>query len=447
MAEVMNSLFGITPESLMAERENALQAQAMQYARLDPFQRATAGIYAGANKLGGAFGGMLGAQDPEMMRLTQRQSLLQQAQPTNAKGWSDLGSQLMQRGDIQGAQEAYAKAQALTKAAGEAEKTQSEIEKNKAAAEKDRRIPTPTDARTPEEKNAAAYALTKGTVNSKEYKDAFSDKFAELITKEGAKPTKVGITTDKTQKAVYSDGKTQFVFGNDPVTNTLVKIPYAGGVDQTTAKVTATASTQAESKYAETFGKGLAEKDIALKDVAESAPSALEGVTLTRNLLDSGKVFTGTGAGLKLNVLALGQSLGVTGGNADEVIANTQQLQQQRSKAVLNQIKTSGLGAGQGFTDKDLAFLQDASAGRITLSADTLRRQLDLEEKAFKASAKRWNERLKTMDQKMVSTMGLNPVSIEPAGGDKTAPMYATNPTTKERIMSTDGGKTWTQAR
>jgi hypothetical protein len=117
MAEVVNSLFGITPESLMAQRDEALQTQAMQYAKMDPFQRATAGIYMGANKLGGAIGGMLGAQDPEMMQLTQRRSLLQQAQPVNAKGWGDLGSQLMQAGDIRGAQEAYAKSQALQAAA------------------------------------------------------------------------------------------------------------------------------------------------------------------------------------------------------------------------------------------------------------------------------------------------------------------------------------------
>jgi hypothetical protein len=414
MAEVVNSLFGITPESLQADRDAALQAQALQYAKLDPFQRATAAIYSGANRLGGAVGGMLGAQDPEMMRITQRRTLLQETQPTDAKGWSDLGSKLMQSGDVQGAQEAYAKAQAFTKAAAEAAKLQSEIEKNKSEAAKNLRIPTPTDTRTTEEKNAVAYALTKGEPNSQTYKDAFADKFAELITKDGAKPTKVGIAADGTQRAVYTDGKTQFVFANDPE-GKVVKKPYIGGIDQTTAKVTATASTQAEGEYSKTFGKGLAEKDVALKEVAEAAPAALDGVKLTRNILDSGKVLTGTGAGLKLNVLALGQSLGVTGANADEVVANTQQLQQQRSKAVLNQIKTSGLGAGQGFTDKDLEFLQDASAGRITLSATTLKRQLDLEEKAFKASAQKWNSRVKTMNPKMVETMGLTPVEVEVA--------------------------------
>jgi hypothetical protein len=122
----------MTPESIQAQREAALQAQAQQYAQLDPFQRATAGIYAGANRLGGAIGGMLGAQDPEMMRITQRQSLLQQTQPTNAQGWSDLGSKLMQAGDIRGAQEAYAKSQSLKAADLEARKTESIIAKNTA---------------------------------------------------------------------------------------------------------------------------------------------------------------------------------------------------------------------------------------------------------------------------------------------------------------------------
>lgn len=234
MAEVVNSLFGITPESLQAQRDAALQTQALQYAQLDPFQRATASIYAGANKLGGAIGGMLGAQDPELARVTQRQSLMQQVAPTNAEGWGKLASELVQKGDVAGAQEAFAKAQALKKAAMDAEKAQSEIEKNKAEAAKALRIPAPTDTRTPEEKNAAAYALTKGKVGSDKYNEAFADKLAELITKEGAKPTKVGVALDGSQRPVYSDGQTQFIFVNDK-DNKIVKQPYVGGVSQLTS--------------------------------------------------------------------------------------------------------------------------------------------------------------------------------------------------------------------
>jgi len=117
MAEVVNSLFGITPESLQAQRDQSLQQEAVQYAKMDPFQRATAGIYTGANRLGGALGGMLGAQDPEMMRLTQRQTLLKQAQPQDAAGWKTLAQKLYDSGDTPGAQEALAKSQALQSAA------------------------------------------------------------------------------------------------------------------------------------------------------------------------------------------------------------------------------------------------------------------------------------------------------------------------------------------
>ena len=34
-----------------------------------------------------------------------------------------------------------------------------------------------------------------------------------------------------------------------------------------------------------------------------------------------------------------------------------------------------------------------------------------------------------------------------PGGNQQTAPIYATNPQTNQRIMSTDGGKTWQETR
>jgi len=98
MAEVMNSLFGITPESLMAKREQDLQAQAMQYAQADPFQRATASIYAGANKLGGALGGMLGGQDPELQKATALQSIMKQADTSTPEGLATLARTLGSQG-------------------------------------------------------------------------------------------------------------------------------------------------------------------------------------------------------------------------------------------------------------------------------------------------------------------------------------------------------------
>jgi hypothetical protein len=113
MAEVVNSLFGITPESLQADRDAALQAQALQYAKLDPFQRATAAIYSGANRLGGAVGGMLGAQDPEMVKATALQSIMRQADTTTPEGLATLAQTLNQQGFGQQALQVMDRAQAL----------------------------------------------------------------------------------------------------------------------------------------------------------------------------------------------------------------------------------------------------------------------------------------------------------------------------------------------
>lgn len=168
----------------------------------------------------------------------------------------------------------------------------------------------------------------------------------------------------------------------------------------------------ADQSYGTSFGKGIAENDLALRAVATNAPEALTTIQSTRKLLDSGKVFVGMGANAKLNAAALGQAFGVTGQNENEIIANTQQLQQQRSQAVLNQVKTSGLGTGQGFTDKDLKFLQESAAGSITMSPDTLRRQLDVEERAIRAMSGKWNNRLKTLPEPLKASMGLTGVEL-----------------------------------
>jgi hypothetical protein len=353
MAEVMNSLFGITPESLIAQREAKAQQEAMQYAQLaDPFARANYQIYKGASGLGNQLAGMLGAQDPEMMRITQRQQLVQQAQPKDATGWQALAQQLYQSGDTPGAQEAMAKAQALKTSALTVEKIQSEIEKNKAEAVKDLRIPTPTDVRTPEEKNAATYALTQGTVNSPEYKSAFSDKFAELITKEGAKPTKVGITSDGTQRAVYSDGKTQFVFGNDPE-GKLVKKNYVGGVDQTTAKTNVSVGDKGKSAFVEKLNELDAKKVAAAIEARENAIGMQDSLNNLANLNDTALI-SGSFASGRIGAANLLSTLNLVNDTDKNTLANSESYQKISGDAVLRML---GGKLGSGFSNDDRKFI------------------------------------------------------------------------------------------
>lgn len=78
MAEIVQSLFGVTPESYQQAQQARMDAQALQYAKLDPFQQANYAIGRGASGLAGAIGGALGGQDPELQRITMRQQIASQ---------------------------------------------------------------------------------------------------------------------------------------------------------------------------------------------------------------------------------------------------------------------------------------------------------------------------------------------------------------------------------
>jgi hypothetical protein len=71
---VTQSLFGITPQSIQSERDAALQQQALQFAKLDPFQSARMGLFQGAAQLGSGIAGALG--DPAIEQARQRQGML-----------------------------------------------------------------------------------------------------------------------------------------------------------------------------------------------------------------------------------------------------------------------------------------------------------------------------------------------------------------------------------
>ena len=127
MATVAESLFGVTPESLMASREQRLQEQAMQFGRMTPIQAARAGFYEAGSRLGSGIGGLLGAQDPELMRVRQRQELLQGVDIADPAALRQAATVALQNGDNAAAQE-------LARRALDIEKTQAGIAKDVAAA-------------------------------------------------------------------------------------------------------------------------------------------------------------------------------------------------------------------------------------------------------------------------------------------------------------------------
>ena len=160
--------------------------------------------------------------------------------------------------------------------------------------------------------------------------------------------------------------------------------------------------------YTSAFGKGIAEQDLNKFTAAQGAPKQIESAQQTLNLLDKGAI-TGLGANYKLN---LARALNVVGANNDEVIKNTEQLVANRGQAVLNNIKTSGLGAGQGFTDKDRQFLENVVGGTISLNDKTLRDLANIEIKTAKALADNWNSRLSSIPKEAIVGSGIGKVEL-----------------------------------
>jgi hypothetical protein len=103
MAEIVQSLFGVTPQMYQQQQQDRMDAQALRFAQLDPFQQANFAIGRGANMLGGAIGGALGGQDPELQRITLRQQIAGQLNPNDLSTFDSGIEMLLRGGDGQGA--------------------------------------------------------------------------------------------------------------------------------------------------------------------------------------------------------------------------------------------------------------------------------------------------------------------------------------------------------
>ena len=158
-------------------------------------------------------------------------------------------------------------------------------------------------------------------------------------------------------------------------------------------------------KYGERFGTLAAENDIRLMTTAQSAPELAATADRITDLLATGKVITGTGANVRLQIA---KALNLAGGNDDESIRNTEVLVSQLASTTLESIKSSGLGSGQGFTDKDREFLEKAKAGQITYDSSSLKELARLSRMTAEKSADTWNSRAGKIPREALEGTGLS---------------------------------------
>jgi hypothetical protein len=167
-----------------------------------------------------------------------------------------------------------------------------------------------------------------------------------------------------------------------------------------------------ENAYNQAFGKGVAEQDLALKNIAEGAKTTVGNIARQKQILDNGKFFSGKAANLQNELANYGTALGITGKDAQEKAANTQSLIGGAANITIDNIKGSGLGAGQGFTDKDLQFLQDAKSFKVNWNKENIARVLDLQERAAIEGAKKWNSRQGQIQKSATGPINVGPVDV-----------------------------------
>lgn len=201
MATVAESLFGVTPESLQATREQQLQQQALQFAQLSPMQAAQAGFYTAGSRLGTGIGGLLGAQDPELMRVRQRQELLQGVDISDPEALRGAASRLLQSGDSPAAAELAKRALDIEKAQAQITKDTAAAAASEAAAKRDRTPSTP-EAIAKAQRIAAlrsaipAYEAAGDTVTAKQLKDELNALLpADKLPSFGAEADRVAVAT------------------------------------------------------------------------------------------------------------------------------------------------------------------------------------------------------------------------------------------------------------
>jgi hypothetical protein len=141
-----------TPEQYQQAQRQAQEAQAIQFANLDPMARANYGTFLAGQQLGGAIGGALGGEDPQLKLISMRQQLASQLDENNPNSYMMVAEQARRAGDPQFAMaigDAYRQLQTgaatLKKTNLEAQKAELSIQQEKDFRDELSKLVNPTE--------------------------------------------------------------------------------------------------------------------------------------------------------------------------------------------------------------------------------------------------------------------------------------------------------------
>lgn len=376
MADIVGSLFGVTPELYQEQRDQMARQRAMQLARMAPLEQASYGAARAGQQLGGAFASAMGVEDPQMRLISQRNALAKQIDMNDPESIMRGSQMAAQMGDTA---TASALADYARKAASDlalvqqrtAEKMTSEQrnalafaasvgrpgspEFNRAYQDKLTELTTKPEATSTEMRNAAALAASEFPVGSPQYTERYREELKRLTTKEPkvGNVKEVGVAMGS-REPVYLDvnNDQQYIYqkGAD---GKQMRVPYFGGVDRTTA----TTKVQVDAGENE-FRKRLGSKDADRVDSAmtlrDSSIAALNSLNRL-NQLDQNALISGSFATGRVGATNLLNTLGLTSAKDADSLAKSENYQKTAGDVIL---ATLGGKLGAGFSNDDRKFIQ-----------------------------------------------------------------------------------------
>jgi hypothetical protein len=381
MADIVGSLFGITPDIYQQQLQAQDEERAIRMANLAPGARGAAMIQSGAAGLTRGIGGLLGAEDPQMKLISARQQIINQVDQTNPESMLKGAQTLANMGDQQGA---FALADYARKAQSEIALAQQRIaekmtpeQRNAMAfagsvAEKgtpqynqayqqtlsqliSKEKPELTSA---EMKNANAIALLEGPQGSDAYNKKYASELQRLTTKAEGRPLikEIGVA-EGTREPVYT-----YQEGNNPpqqityktVNGQQTMIPYTGGVDRTTAKTEVDVSMQGEKAFSSRLGTKDADRVDAAITMRENATSTINSLNKLASLPDN-QLITGQFATGRVGATNLLVTLGLASPSDTNKLVSSMEYQKVAGDVIL---QTLGGKLGSGFSNADREFIQ-----------------------------------------------------------------------------------------
>jgi hypothetical protein len=124
MAESQIAGLFMTPEMYRQQQMQADRMRAMEYAQMAPEQRAAMGFFSAGQGLGRATGTLLGAQDPQLQRITEQQQLLQGLDVANPESLMEVARRASQAGNVPLAMQLAERAQEVAQGLATTQKAQ-----------------------------------------------------------------------------------------------------------------------------------------------------------------------------------------------------------------------------------------------------------------------------------------------------------------------------------